>query len=73
MSQSNSLAVESPLPVASCEDEEGEKEAVSMAWPCPGIDEEHLDTARTLKIACGVYCRLTVSSVVFRPGLRREW
>ena len=44
-----------------------------MASPWPGIEDEHRLTARTRKTACGVYWRLMVSSVVLRPGRRREW
>lgn len=51
MSQSNIRAVASPLPVTSLDDEEGEKAVANMASPCPDIDEEHLDTARTRNIA----------------------
>ncbi len=58
--------------MTSLDDDEGEKDVANMASPCPGIDEEHLDTARTRNIACGVYWRLIESSVVLRPGLRRE-
>lgn len=70
MSVSKMRAVLSPLPVASFDDEDGEKEVARMASPWPGIEAEHLDTARTRNIACGVYWRLMMSSVVFRPGLR---
>lgn len=52
--QSHIRAVESPLPVASIDDEAGEKAAARMGSPWPDIDAEHLDTARTLKTACGV-------------------
>ena len=68
VSQSHILAVESPLPLTIVEDEEGENMVANIASPWPGIDEEHLDTARTLKTACGVNCRLRESSVVFKPG-----
>lgn len=51
VSQSQILAVESPLPVTILEEDEGEKCVARMASPWPGIDEEHRDTARTRKIA----------------------
>ncbi len=54
MSQSHIRAVESPLPVTSNDDEAGEKAVARIASPCPDIAAEHLDTARTLKTACGV-------------------
>lgn len=73
MSQSHIRAVESPLPVTIVEDETGEKAVARIASPCPAIDAEHLDTARTRKTAWGVYWREMVSSVVFRPGFRRDW
>lgn len=66
-------AVESPLPVANLEDDEGEKEVARIASPWPGISDAQRPTARTRKTACGVYCRLMESSVDLRPGLRREW
>ena len=47
-------AVESPLPVISLEDDEEENAAANMAPLCPGIDEEHLVTARTRNTAWGV-------------------
>ena len=54
VSQSHILAVESPLPVANNDEEAGEKAVARMASPCPDTAAEHLDTARTLKTACGV-------------------
>ena len=71
MSVSHSLAVPSPLPVTSLAEDEGENAVARIASPWPGIDDEHLDTARTRKTACGVYWRLIDSSVVFNPGFRR--
>ena len=73
VSQSKIRAVESPLPVASLEDERGENDVARMASPWPGIEEEHLETARTRNTAWGVYWRVIESSVVFKPGLRRVW
>lgn len=51
MSQSKIRAVESPLPVTNLDDDEGENAVANIASPCPGIEEEHLDTARTRNIA----------------------
>ena len=72
MSQSHIRAVESPLPVQSRDEDEGEKDEARMASPCPGMADEHLDTARTRKTACGVYWREMDSSVLFRPGFKIE-
>ena len=54
VSVSHSLAVPSPLPVRSFEEDDGENAVASIASPWPGIDDEHRETARTRKIACGV-------------------
>jgi len=70
---SHNLAVPSPLPVTSCEEDAGENAVHRMASPWPGIEEEHLDTARRRKMACGMYWRLMESSVVFKPGFRSVW
>lgn len=70
VSVSKIRAVLSPLPVTSLEEVEDANEVVRMASPWPGIEAEHLDTARTRKTACGVYWRLIVSSVVVKPGCR---
>ena len=51
VSQSHNRAVESPLPVKSFDDVAGEKAVANIASPWPGIDDEHLETARTLKTA----------------------
>ena|SRR2546430_4205 len=72
VSQSHIRAVLSPLPVTIVADDAGENVAARIASPCPDIDAEHRDTALTLKIACGVYCSVTVSSVVLKPGFRTE-
>lgn len=50
----------------------GENAVARIASPCPDIVAEHLDTARTRNTACGVYCNIMLSSVVFSPGLRTE-
>lgn len=73
MSQSHIRAVASPLPVTILEDEEGENCVASIASPWPGIDDEHRDTARTRKIAWGVYWRFMMSSVDLSLDCRREW
>ena len=73
VSQSKIRAVESPLPVASLEEERGENDVARMASPWPGIEEAHLETARTRNTAWGVYWRIIESSVVLKPGLRRLW
>jgi len=73
VSQSHILAVESPLPLTIAEEEEVENIVASIASPWPAIEEEHLDTARTLNTAWGVYCRLRESSVVFKPGRNMDW
>lgn len=62
----------SPLPVASIEEEAGEKVAASIDSPWPEIEAEHLDTGRTLKTACGAYCNIMLSSTVFSPGFSMD-
>lgn len=54
VSQSNIRAVLSPLPVTIVEDDTGENAIARIAEPCPAIAAEHLETAFTLKTACGV-------------------
>jgi hypothetical protein len=49
-------------------DEIGENARAKMASPCPDIEAEHREIALTLKIACVVYCSVTVSSMVLKPG-----
>ena len=73
VSQSHNRAVESPLPVKRMEEVAGEKAVARMASPWPGIEDEHRETARTLKTACGVYCKRMNSSVVLMPGFNIEW
>lgn len=55
------------------EEDEGENCVASMASPWPGIEDEHRDTARTRKMACGVYWRVMRSSVVFTLGRKSDW
>ena len=72
VSQSKILALLSPLPVNSLDDDDAEKAVASIACPCPGIEEAHRDTARTLKTAWGLYCRRMNSSVLLSPGFSIE-
>ena len=55
VSQSQILAVESPLPVTILEEDVGENAVARIASPCPDIDAAHLETALTRNTACGVY------------------
>ncbi len=51
VSQSHILAVLSPLPLTIRDEDLGENCVASIASPCPGIVEAHLETACTLKTA----------------------
>lgn len=54
VSQSQTRAVESPLPETIVEDETGEKDVARIASPWPAMEAAHLETAFTRKTACGV-------------------
>jgi hypothetical protein len=54
VSQSQTRAVESPLPETIVEEETGEKEVARIASPWPAMEAAQRETALTRKTACGV-------------------
>jgi hypothetical protein len=73
VSQSQILAVLSPLPLTIRDDDFGENCVARIASPCPGIVEAHLDTACTLNTAWGAADIFWTSSVLIRPGFIRAF